>query len=122
MAKDVKIRKFDREEVNLLYKMIQATIDISYCKVYPPEAVDYFKECHAIGDILNDAQHGYMVVAECNGEILGTGTLLGSNVRRVYVDSVHQREGIGKQIVADIERRSKGLYLDLSASLVSLPF
>ena len=76
MAKDVKIRKFDREEVNLLYKMIQATIDISYCKVYPGEAVDYFKECHSIGDILNDGKHGYMVIAEYNGEILGTGTLL----------------------------------------------
>ena len=122
MAKDIKIRKFDREEVNLLYKMIQATIDISYCKVYTAEAVDYFKECHSIGEILNDAKHGYAVVAEYNGEILGTGTLLGSNVRRVYVDSAHQRDGIGKQIVADIERRSKGLYLDLAASLVSLPF
>ena len=71
---------------------------------------------------MNDGKHGYMVIAEYNGEILGTGTLLGSNVRRVYVDSAHQREGIGKQIIADIERRSKGLYLDLAASLVSLPF
>ena len=75
MAKDVKIRQFDREEVNLFYKMIQATIDISYCKVYPGEAVDYFKECHSIRDILNDGKHGYMVIAEYNGEILGTGDI-----------------------------------------------
>lgn len=122
MVQDIKIRKFNREEANLLYKMVQATIDSSYCKVYPPEAIDYFKEYHSIGDILNDAVHGFTMVAESNGEILGTGTLLGANIRRVYVNHLHQREGIGKLIVVNLEKRAKGLYLDLAASLISLPF
>ena len=122
MAKDISIRKFDRKEADLLYKMVQDTIDISYCKTYPPEAVEYFKEYHSIGDILSDAALGSTAIAESNGEILGTGTLLGTNVRRVYVNPAHQREGIGKLIVAALERRALGLNLDLAASLVSRQF
>ena len=106
VVKDINIRKFDRKEANLLYKMVQDTIDISYCKTYPPEAVEYFKEYHSIGDILSDAALGYTVIAESNGEILGTGTLLGTNVRRVYVNPSHQREGIGKLIVAEFREKS----------------
>ena len=65
---------------------------------------------------------GYIVIAESNGEILGTGTLLGTNVRRVYVNPSHQHEGIGKLIVAELERRALGLNLDLAASLISRQF
>ena len=125
MAKDINIRKFERKEADFLYRMVQDTIDISYCKAYPPEAVEYFKEYHSIGDILNDATLGYTVIAQSDGEILGTGTLLGSNIRRVYVNPSHQHQSIGKLIVAELEKRALGekiLCLDLAASLVSRDF
>ncbi len=125
VARDIRIRKFEEKEAAFLYRMVQDAIDISYRKVYPPEAVDYFKEHHSMGDILSDASLGYTVVADCSGEMLGTGTLLDTNVRRVYINPLHRYKGIGKLIVAELERRALDemiVSLDLSASLVSKRF
>lgn len=122
---DIIIRKFHKKEAELLYRMVRDSIDISYRGAYSPEAVNYFKKYHSKGDIIRDASQGYTVIADCNGEILGTGTLLGTNIRRVYVNPLHQHEGIGKLIVAVLEKKALSKMIkaiDLEASLVSKRF
>lgn len=125
MAQDVQIREFTKDDLPSVYQLVQNTIDVSYPGAYPAEAVEFFKEHHPEEQILNDAATGYTVVAEINREIVGTGTLLGTHIIRVFVNPIHQHRGIGKAIVQELEREASvsnpdALYLE--ASLVSRQF
>jgi N-acetylglutamate synthase-like GNAT family acetyltransferase len=122
---EVQIRKFNEEDLQSLYRLIQNTIDISYHEAYPKEAIEFFREYHSKEQILNDTATGYTVIAEYNSEVLGTGTLFGTNIRRVFVNPLLQHRGIGKLIVQELERRAsveKIATIDLEASLVSRQF
>jgi len=122
---DIQIRKLGEEDLQTVYRLIQSTIDISYHEVYPREAIEFFKDYHSKEQILSDAATGYTVVAECNSEVLGTGTLFGTNIRRVFVSPLHQHGGIGKLLVQELERKAsfeKLAIIDLEASIVSRQF
>ena len=119
------IREFNKEDLQPVYGLIQKTIDVSYSEAYPREAIEFFKDYHSEENILNDALTGYTIVADCNSKVIGTGTLLGTNVRRVFVSPLHQYKGVGKLIVQDLERKAlteKLTTMDLEASLVSRHF
>jgi len=121
----IKIRKFNEKDLNAVYNLIRKTIDFSYSGVYPEEAIEFFKEYHNRKNILNDAAAGYTVVAERDGEILGTSTLIGSHIQRTFVNPECQRHGIGGMIVDELEKKAvlkKPASITLEASLVSRRF
>jgi len=125
MGGDIKIRKLNKKDLPLVYRLIQNTIDFSYSGVYPPEAIEFFKDYHNKENIIKDAAAGYTIVAERDGEILGTGTLLDTNIRRVYISPSYQHRGIGKLIVQELERKAllkKLSTLDLEGNIVSRQF
>ena len=125
MAHNIHLRQMKKSDLQSVYKLIQNTIQVSYADVYPPEAIEFFKNYHNQDNILKDAASGYSIVAESDGLILGTGTLLEMNVRRVYIDPQHQHQGIGKLIVKELERKAKSERLEklgLEASLKSRTF
>jgi GNAT superfamily N-acetyltransferase len=112
-------------DLERVFALIQDTIQVCYDGVYPVEAIEFFKDYHSRDNIRKNAVLGYTVVAESSGRLLGTGTLLGANVRRVFVSPTYQHEGIGKSIEQELERRatSEALpSLDLDSSLVSKQF
>jgi len=123
--KDIEIRRFNKKDLPAVYRMIQDTIAVCYSGFYPPEAIEFFKDYHNKENIIKDAAAGYTIVAECNGEIVGTGTLLDTNIRRVYINPLYQRQGIGKTITQRLEKKAftMGLSnLDLEGSLNSRVF
>lgn len=125
MLPDAKTRKFVKKDLLSVYRLIQNTINASYGGVYPQEAVEFFKDYHNHDNILNDTTAGYTIVVESNGQIIGTGTLVDANIRRVFVDLAHQQCGIGKLITQELERKAflkKLASLDLQSSLVSREF
>jgi N-acetylglutamate synthase-like GNAT family acetyltransferase len=108
-----------------VYDLIQNAIDVSYHKVYSKEAIEFFKAHHSVEHILDDASNGYMIIAEREGELLGTATLLGSNIRRVFVNPEYQHSGVGKLLVQDLQKKASFKQLtvvDLEASLSSKLF
>jgi ribosomal protein S18 acetylase RimI-like enzyme len=125
MIPDIQIRILKEGDLWSVYRMIQTTIETSYREVYSAEAREFFKNVHNGQNILNDATAGYTIVAERKGEILGTGTLLGSTLRRVYVNPNHQHRGIGKLLARELEKRAsndKLTVLDIDATPVSRKF
>ena len=121
----IKVRRFREADLPAVHKLIQKTIDISYNKVYPKEANDFFKEFHCPETILKDAKAGYIVVAERDGELLGTSTLIGSHIQRTFVNPECQRQGIGGMIADELEKKAameKPAAITLEASLVSRRF
>ena len=105
--------------------LIGRTIDTAYPPHYGPGCIAHFKEHHSEANILKDAAEGYCVVAEEDGAIVGTGTLTGAHVRRVFVEPFCQRRGIGRAIMRDLEARaaaSGAALVDLASVLGSRAF
>jgi len=125
MEREIRVREFGKSDLENVYRLVQNVVDISYKGVYPEEALDIYKEYHSKENILNDAVSGCCMVAENGSEIVGTGTLVEGNVRRVYISPLHQHTGIGKLIMNEIVKKAlndKVPGLDLGASLVSRRF
>lgn len=125
MTHNIQIREFNREDLDTVVTLIQHVVDTSYKDVYPAGALKLYKEFHCRENILNDAENGYCVIAENDGRIVGTGTLLEDGIRRVYIDPSCQKSGIGKQIYNMLEKRAlqAGLRrLGLGASVIAREF
>jgi citrate lyase synthetase len=121
-------REFRDNDLKKVQELIYKTIDISYAGVYSKEAIKFFKKYHSEENIKQDAYKGYTIVLEeINQEkIIGTGTLLGTNVRRVFIDPLYQFKGYGKQIMKYLEESANQNdeinVIDLDSSLVSKKF
>ncbi|MGV8080322.1 MAG: GNAT family N-acetyltransferase [Syntrophales bacterium] len=121
------IRPFHEAELPALHSMICDTIDASYSTAYPPRAVDFFKEHHSETRIAERSRKGEVIVliAEQDGSILATGSLVGSEIVGVFVRLDHQGRGFGKIIMDRLEgmATAKGLSeVGLSISLPSRMF
>ncbi|HEY3361700.1 MAG TPA: GNAT family N-acetyltransferase [Methanosarcina sp.] len=125
MAKEIAMRTAGTQDADSLEKLVNETIDTCYFGIYPQEAIDYFKDYHNRENIFNDILKGYCLILAIGEEFIGTGTLLGSNARRVFVKSAYQKMGFGKKIMYRLEEKAveKGVrIIDLDASLVAYPF
>lgn len=125
MMNNAIVRPFANSEVQVLRQLIFHTIDDAYTGVYGPHSIQYFKEYHSCSKILADAGEGYTVVVELNERIVGTGTVCGTNVCRVFVSPSFQGRGLGRMVMEALENSalSQGLCnLDLHASLPSQAF
>jgi GNAT superfamily N-acetyltransferase len=121
----IQVEHVAESDLPFVYELVQNTIQTSYRNVYPDEAIEFFRNYHSKNETVAQAVAGYTVVAKLSGEIVGTGTLFGANIRRVFVHPNHQGQGIGKVVFEALEQKaiSHGIkVLDLSDSLVSRRF
>lgn len=106
MMRKIKLRVFWLDDLEAVKKLIDDTIEISYLE-YPEEYRKHMMEDHhSKKRILNEAREGYTLVLEYNGTIIGTGTLLRSNILGVFIHPSHQRKGFGKLIMQKLEEQA----------------
>ncbi len=125
MSVPLPFRKFHPDDLEQVGRLVVKTIDTCYPQFYSPRAIEFFKEYHSAKNILRDAADGLTLVAEEGGTILATGTLFGTNIRRVFVDPACQRNGLGRRIMAELEAGAvrRGLkFVDLDSSLFARRF
>jgi ribosomal protein S18 acetylase RimI-like enzyme len=101
------LREFKPDDLTQLLKLIWDTIDVCYRPVYSDEAITHWEDEHNDREILKDAAEGIILIAELNGAMIATGTLMDDRIKRVYVDPALQGKGIGKMIMAELEKRAK---------------
>ncbi len=121
----MKIREFKKTDLVEVKGLIDKTIDICYSNIYCAEAVQFFKDWHHNDKILKDAKEGYTIVSEQDGRIVGTGSVVGNEIVRVFVEPSYQKCGYGKLIMQKLEEKalSKGdNAVKLDASLPSKKF
>lgn len=121
----MKIRALEQNDIDKVEQVIYGTIDSCYPKAYCPEAIAYFKEFHSKEKIRKDAEAGNSIVLLDGSEVIGTGTLLNSEIRRVFVLKGYQKHGLGKLIMNRLEEIAiqKGINKAiLCASMVSKKF
>ena len=121
----VRMRKFVDDDLAAVRNLICETIDFSYSGAYSPKAVSFFKSYHQESNILDDSRKGHTIVTESGDRILATGTLLGNEIKRVFVIPVMQGHGLGRDIVALLLQRARDNGLEktfLDSSVVSIGF
>jgi GNAT superfamily N-acetyltransferase len=119
--KSISIREFSSFDLGAVKELIYNTIDVCYSDVYPKEAVQFFKDWHCDENILKGVKEGYAIVLVKNGQIIGTGTLIGDEVVRVFVDPEFQRQSFGKLIMRNLEERALSLRISIVRLHASLP-
>lgn len=125
MPADITIRRFHEDDLPCVQELVHSTINISYPPDYSADVIGLFKEFHCRENILEDAENGCTLLALYNGEIVGTGTLLGAHIRRVFVNPSLHGHGIGSLIADELETIASTNnidVLDLSAALGSRTF
>lgn len=125
MVEEIIMRIAEPQDADSLRELINETIDTCYFRIYPQEAIDYFKDYHNRANIVSDILEGHCLILASVDKFIGTGTLLGSNARRVFVKPGYQNMGLGKRLMYGLEEKAveKGvLIMDLDASLVAYPF
>lgn len=115
------IRAFDEADVAALRRLISETIDISYAPIYPPKALDFFKAFHAEEIILERAQRGTVLVAEVDRDLIATGSLHNGEIFAVFVHPDYQGAGLGKALMARLEKDARAAGVTESVLSVSLP-
>jgi predicted N-acetyltransferase YhbS len=118
-------RDFRHDDVERVERLIHTTIDTCYVGAYPLEAVAFFKSHHSCDKILRDADHGYTIVLDHDGELMGVGALVANRIVRVYVDCRHQHQGHGRRIMRELEKQAAHEDVDrivLDSSKVSKDF
>lgn len=119
------IRNVRASDVGALRRLIHETIDASYTQVYPPRAVQFFKEFHSERKILARRRAGTVLVIEEDDELTATGSIVNGEIFAVFVHPEFQRGGRGRALmeVLEDEARSRGVTdSELSVSLPSLNF
>ena len=119
------IREFRKTDLLPLKSLIHRTITACYPGHYGPEAVRFFVGYHNERAILGDAEQGRTVIVDKAGRVLGTGTLVGDEIKRVFVDPAFQKQGFGRLVMQQLEEtaaRQRVNLVKLDASLPSKPF
>jgi GNAT superfamily N-acetyltransferase len=101
------VRDFNISETDQLYELSQSTIELSYQGIYPDLAIAFFKKYHSKTRILERNENGTVVVAVKNNTIVATGSLVNDEISGVFVHPLKQRLGLGKTIMAELEKRAK---------------
>ncbi|MFO8011766.1 MAG: GNAT family N-acetyltransferase [Phycisphaerae bacterium] len=103
----MRLRPFEPDDLEAVFALVARTIETSYAGVYGPTAVDHFHEHHTRDEIRRAAEEGCTVLLEQDGRLLATGTLVGDHVDRVYVAPEHQGRGLGRRVMAALEKEAR---------------
>ncbi|MBN2308648.1 MAG: GNAT family N-acetyltransferase [Candidatus Hydrogenedentes bacterium] len=121
----VRMRELRDSDVESVAALIRRTIDARYTGVYPPRAVDFFKQFHAADKIRERSARGTILVVEQAGALVGTGALVDNEIYGLFVEPEVQGKGVGGALMRELESRAQAegrVEIHLSVSLPSRQF
>lgn len=97
------VRKADMADALPVYRLVQKTIRTVYPGYYEPAIVDAFCRFHSLDAIEEDIGLSKVRVLESGDCIVGTGTLDGEHITRVFVLPESQGRGLGTRVMDALE-------------------
>lgn len=94
------ICKADKKHIDIIEKITISTIKQVYPKYYPEGAVDFFINHHNTENIMKDILSGcvYILIND-NSETVGTVTINGNEINRLFVLPEYQGMGFGSALL-----------------------
>jgi GNAT superfamily N-acetyltransferase len=119
------IRNYNKKDLERLIFIVHTTIKKAYTGVYPEEAIEYFLNLHSKENMEKDIPKGRTFMLELEGKIIASGSIVESEIKRVFVLPRYQGRGYGRKIMTRIEKaalRNRIRRVELCASLPSKDF
>lgn len=105
------IRLAENQDADAISRVITAALRQTNARDYPAEVIARVEQNFTAQAILSLMLKREVYVAAFERAVVATASLDGAVIRTVFVDPLHQRSGIGRQLMAVIESsaRSAGL-------------
>ena len=82
-------------DLETVFDIAQSTIRAIYPHYYPAGAVDFFLAHHSRENISADIEAGRVSLAVSDGKAVGTVTVIGDSINRLFVLPDEQGKGFG---------------------------
>lgn len=100
----MRISKAELNEFNFVKEITQTTINVIYPRYYPSGAVDFFLQHHTDERIIDDIKAGKVYILQLdNDEYVGTVTVDGNEIKRLFVLPEYQHNGYGRALMDHAE-------------------
>ena len=113
------LRVASEADIEVVYALVQETIRAVYPNYYEPAIVEAFCRLHNRDAVAKDVKLGKVVLLESDDRAVGTGTLDGYHVTRVFVRPSCQGSGFGSMVMRCLETSASASFettvLDSSA-------
>ena len=93
------IRRAAPEESDIITELVRETIKAVYPKYNPAGAVEFFLAHHKPEKIASDIEAGKVYVILRDGVIVGTVTIDGNGIERLFVEPSEQGKGYGGKLL-----------------------
>ena len=99
------ICKADKKHIKIVTDITHNTIETVYPHYYSAGAVDFFLKHHNKDEIMNDIISGYVyLLISDNSDTVGTVTIKGNEINRLFVLPCYQRMGFGRSLLDFAEK------------------
>ena len=98
---------YDEDFIKVKY-LIDEVSNYTYKSLIPKKDYEYFKKkMWSLEFIKKDAREGYTIVVKDKEKIIGTGTIVGNYISKIYIKPEYHGKGIGKLIMKCLEKKAK---------------
>lgn len=92
-------------DLETVFDIVQSTIRAIYPHYYPAGAVDFFLAHHSRENISADIEAGRVSLAVSDGKAVGTVTVAGDSINRLFVLPDEQGKGFGGELLRFAEKK-----------------
>jgi N-acetylglutamate synthase-like GNAT family acetyltransferase len=104
MPKGVRIRKIREKDAKEVSALIIKNLKEVNSRDYPKKIIDMLIKIYSPSKIKQRMKNGYMIVAEKDGKIIGTGRFYNGEIFDVFVLPALHGKGIGSKIMQTLEK------------------
>jgi len=115
------IRLAEITDLESVFQITRDTISEIYSHYYAGGVVDFFLKHHSRENILSDVENGRVWLLEADDFLVGTVTIKGNAVNRLFVLPQYQSRGYGSQLMdfAEAEIAEKYSHVHIDSSLAA---
>ena len=110
----MKIIKAENEHLDIVRDITQKTIKQIYPLYYPEGAVKFFFDYHNDENIKEDISKNCVYLLSCDDEFIGTVTVNGNEINRLFVLPEYQHKGFGSALLDFAENKIAESYDEIA--------
>ncbi len=102
------IRTYRHADFDDVFRIVHDTIEQVYPLYYPAGAVQFFHNHHSEKRMKDGMVKGTTLVVESEGRVVGTGSLVENEIKRMFILPGEQGKGYGKRLLTELEETAVG--------------